>query len=1041
MWLTFLALATAPAPDYQQSVKPILANRCRACHGALQQKGGLRTDTVAFLKEGGNGGAAIVAGNSAESSLIQRILGQDGKKKMPPEHEGETVPPADLAILRAWIDGGAKGPADEKPEADPAAHWAFQPPKKIKLADATSNPIDAILQAERARLGLSPADRAADSLLIRRLHLSLTGLPPALDEWGQPADPASLAKKAEALLRSDAHAERWARHFMDIWRYSDWWGLGAEVRNSHKHIWHWRDWILDSIKADKGYDAMLKEMLAADELYPTDPEKLRATGLLVRPYFLFNRNSWMEDTIEHLGKGLVGLTLNCARCHDHKYDPISQADYYRFRAILEPYQVRKDQVAGVLDLEKDAIPRIYDCNLDAKTYRYVRGDEKNPDLSRVLEPGVPKILGKIAFQPKAVTLPALASVPGLAPHIAKAHLESLQSEKAQAEKALESLRKDLAKAKTAPKTDPGPGKLIVKGFADAAKWKITGGHWKLTAEAATQDDAKAMRTELDFQSPVPTDFEVKARIKITGGDPYRSVGFAFDAEPGRENLVYASAYAADPKLQVAITENGNANYPDGGKAAKPIAIGKEFDLRLRVQGKTIHLEMDGKHALSFTLPRERKTGIWRIITYTATTEIKNFELSELPAGTRLNPKAPTDPERLAMQIQAKEAKLKALDLEAQAIPLVVKAMQADAAEGTDKKSARKAAAMAQAAAHLATETAELAKLKAEAAAKDKLDAQTKKVAEARKKSETPQETYQPLRGSFKSKESNQETQESQDKAFPKTSTGRRSALATWLTDRAHPLTARVIVNHVWTRHMGQPLVPTMFDFGRKGTPPAQQALLDWLAVDFMEHGYSLKHLHRTIVTSQTFALLTNPDPAHPGWKIDPANKTFWRRMPGRLESEAVRDCLLALGGMLDAKVGGPPVAASETSSRRRSLYFFHSHNEDQNFLAQFDSPNVLDCYRREESIVPQQALTLVNSKVSRESAAAIASRLDAGKPAASDDEYVKRAFRALLGQDPDPIEVRECASALKSWNQIDPKRGRTNLVHALLNHNDFITIR
>ena len=182
----------------------------------------------------------------------------------------------------------------------------------------------------------------------------------------------------DRLLASQQYGERWGRHWMDVWRYSDWWGLGAEVRNSQKHIWHWRDWIIESLNADKGYDQMVREMLAADELYPNDLDRLRATGFLARQYFLFNRNTWLDETVEHTGKAFLGLTINCANCHDHKYDPISQIDYYRFRAFFEPYQVRTDQLPGEVDFEKDGIPRVFDCNLDAPTYRFVRGDEKRP---------------------------------------------------------------------------------------------------------------------------------------------------------------------------------------------------------------------------------------------------------------------------------------------------------------------------------------------------------------------------------------------------------------------------------------------------------------------------------------------------------------------------------------------------------------------------------------------------------------------------------------------------------------------------------------
>ncbi len=156
---------------------------------------------------------------------------------------------------------------------------------------------------------------------------------------------------------------------------------------------------------------MIREMLAADELYPTDPQKLRATGFLARPYFLFNRTTWLDEVVEHTGQGFLGLTFNCAKCHDHKYDPITQSDYYRFRAFFEPYQVRTDLVPGEPDATKDGIPRAFDCNLDAKTPFHIRGDERNPDKDRAMLPGLPQFLAPDGLKISSVKLPAEAYQP------------------------------------------------------------------------------------------------------------------------------------------------------------------------------------------------------------------------------------------------------------------------------------------------------------------------------------------------------------------------------------------------------------------------------------------------------------------------------------------------------------------------------------------------------------------------------------------------------------------------------------------------------
>ena len=200
--------------------------------------------------------------------------------------------------------------------------------------------------------------------------------------------------------------------------------------------------------------------------------------------------------------------------------------------------------------------------------------------------------------------------------------------------------------------------------------------------------------------------------------------------------------------------------------------------------------------------------------------------------------------------------------------------------------------------------------------------------------------------------------------FSPRSTGRRSALARWIADRRNPLTARVAVNHLWTRHFGTPLVATVFDFGRKGQPPTHPELVDWLASEFIDSGWSMKHVHRLIVESATYRLSSSSSGSEANVAKDPDNVHLWRRTPSRLESQAVRDSLLALAGTLDSTRGGPPVPqAQQADSKRRSLYFVHSNNERNLFLTMFDEALVTDCYRRDQSIVPQQALAMTNSQL------------------------------------------------------------------------------
>jgi hypothetical protein len=287
--------------DYARQIKPLLAARCVSCHGSLQKKGGLRADTAALLKRGGDSGPAVVPGDSANSWLIDRVT-DEGSDRMPPESEGVGLDAAQIAMLKQWIDQGAVAPPDEKPEVAPRDHWAFRPPVRPAVptssvnasdhpagprANRANNPIDAFLAAEQEKRGLVPQPPADRCLLLRRVSLDLIGLPPTYEELNAfEADPSPDAyeKVVDRLLASSSYGERWGRRWMDLWRYSDWWGLNADHRNSQKHIWHWRDWIIESLNADAGYDQMIREMLAADELYPGDAGRLRATGFLARPY-------------------------------------------------------------------------------------------------------------------------------------------------------------------------------------------------------------------------------------------------------------------------------------------------------------------------------------------------------------------------------------------------------------------------------------------------------------------------------------------------------------------------------------------------------------------------------------------------------------------------------------------------------------------------------------------------------------------------------------------------------------------------------------
>ena len=297
--------------------------------------------------------------------------------------------------------------------------------------------------------------------------------------------------------------------------------------------------------------------------------------------------------------------------------------------------------------------------------------------------------------------------------------------------------------------------------------------------------------------------------------------------------------------------------------------------------------------------------------------------------------------------------------------------------------------------------------------------------------------------------------------YPATSTGRRLAFAHWITDPANPLTARVAVNHLWGRHFGRAIVPSVNEFGRNGQRPSHPALLDWLAAELMERGWSMKAIHRLIVTSATYRLDSKPDSAD--LARDPDNVFLWRWAPRRAEAEVVRDCLFAISGSLNSNMGGPDIDhQAGLTVPRRSLYFRHAAEKQMEFLQIFDGAGVTECYRRKESILPQQALALANSDLSLRAARRLARTLshECGSDSAG---FVSAAFEHVLARRPSETERVECLGFLAqgaTWSSPgstqgtrakDPEckaaandpalRRRESLVHVLLNHHEFVTIR
>ncbi|MFP6700702.1 MAG: DUF1549 domain-containing protein, partial [Planctomycetaceae bacterium] len=316
---------TAVDVDYVSQIKSIFKQRCYACHGSLKQNAGLRLDTGQLIRKGSENGAIVQQTAPGKSLLLKRVTHEDADQRMPPVGMPLTV--KEIQAIRRWIAAGSPSPADEESEQDPRDHWAFRRPLRsglpgISRPEWAHNAIDRFLYAEFDRRKLVPVADADPATLLRRVYLDLVGLPPTREALVSfQADPSQehYRRVVNRLLASPRYGERWGRHWMDVWRYSDWYGRRKQndVRNSAPQIWRWRDWIIDSLNSDKGYGRMVQEMLAADELAAADDSAWPATGYLVRNYYSLNPNEWMRHTVEYTGKAFLGLTFNCAHCHDH----------------------------------------------------------------------------------------------------------------------------------------------------------------------------------------------------------------------------------------------------------------------------------------------------------------------------------------------------------------------------------------------------------------------------------------------------------------------------------------------------------------------------------------------------------------------------------------------------------------------------------------------------------------------------------------------------------------------------------------------------
>jgi hypothetical protein len=555
----------------------------------------------------------------------------------------------------------------------------------------------------------------------------------------------------------------------------------------------------------------------------------------------------------------------------------------------------------------------------------------------------------------------------------------------------------------------------------------------------------------------------RIRYKTTGGG-IGSVGLSYDVGDRDFQAVYINA-GSSSAVRPFHRVKGQDSYPQEGVVPVPVKVGDEVTLEFAVRGNLLNVWVNGKLASVYRLPVPRKAGTFTLWAHDATAEFLEVRLAELPDSIPLADKpGEFRPSLVGGPVTLTKADAEKLVKQAEAAAALANARWAAARANAEAVEARIAADTSKVAAAPETTWKPLAL----AAAKTERRAAALKAAEALLALEraAPPDMAK-IATARKAKEAADAAAAKDDGAYtplipmePAASTGRRLALARWIADAKNPLTARVAVNHIWMRHFGAPLVPTVANFGLNGKPPTHPALLNWLAVEFVDSGWSMKHLHRLMVTSRAYRLSSRiPD----GQPADSENRYYGRMNPRRMEAEVVRDSLLAVAGQLDPTTGGPIIDEKlGQASRRRSVYFRFNTEYKMQFLDQFDAASPTECFERRESVIPQQALALHNSalalNMSRDLAKQVAGRTT--EPAA----FVTAAFEHVLNRPPTADERTRCESFLHDQAALyqkpdkltpfppgptgvmppaaDPaQRAREDLIQVLFNHNDFVTIR
>jgi hypothetical protein len=978
------ARAATGKVDFNRDIRPIMSDTCFHCHGfdAHSRKGNLRLDLrEEALKAGKSGETAIVPGQPEKSEIIKRIFATDEDDVMPPKSANKDLTPVQKELFRRWVAEGAEY----------QGHWAFSAAKRPEVPKLPAgkftahNAIDHFILARLAEEKLSPSPEADRVTLIRRVSMDLTGIPPTPDEvdaFLANQSPKAYEQLVDRLLASPRYGEHMAARWLDSARYADSNGFQSDTR---RHMWRWRDWVINAFNRNLPFDQFTIEQLAGDLLPQATREQIVATG--------FNRNhrlngeggriveEWFAETVidrvETTGLTWMALTLNCCRCHDHKYDPISQKEFYQLFAFFN-----SNNENGVLD----------DFGGAGRTRR---GGNSRPVL---LLPSAEQEL-RIAKLEQAVA----AAEAGVT--IAKKELPAAQ---ASWEPKFRSQMQGNIKAWTAlePKEVRSDGGAIFVKQADGS-FLATGINppfdQYLTVAPIAEGTFSGLLLEVFPDESLPN----KSLGRYSNGnfvltDVIVDINAPGLAKPLRANFTRADADYNQEGYEVKLIVE---SQPKGGKRAAT----------KRRQGWAIDgpTKRDPRKAMfitdkPLTVPPNATINVTLRHDSIAGHNIGRFRLSTSslpPAMVRLDG-AKVPPSVIAI-----------LDLPPTKRTAAQRAELAKFyRENTDNPVKRAEAALT--------------------AAKKTLDDFSAEVPTTMVMEEVaqPREARILKRGEYdKPGEVVPRALPAVLPALPADAPTNRLGLAKWLVSGQHPLTARVWVNREWERFLGTGLVKTTENFGMQSEPPSHPELLDWLATEFVRAGWDMKAMQKLMLMSAAYRQSSKVTPAL--FERDPQNRLLARGPRFRLGAEVLRDQALAISGLLVERIGGPSVNPympegvwDETSVYgdmrgykrdngeglyRRTLYTVWKRTAAPPTMLMFDSPSRELCtVKRPRTNTPLQALALLNEVTFVEAARALAERMminGGGAPA----ERIAWGFRRVTGRRPDAAELKVLTSSLE----------------------------